>query len=367
MKIISPLFLIAALALSILQAPAQRNVRIDAGAYKPGNDIPLGIPHGTWDFDEWPGVDHEVKYRDPFMYNRNPGDKVKIDYTLSVFDENDHEGYLKTPDQLTMHGFISLNQILAEGGGKTIVGIFTHPDDEILLAGGLFAAAAKNGWKAKIYLVSNGADGSEGVDSEPSPIVGGYNSFGVMPNGKIRVDTDIKGQRKVGVIAGYARKLGVPISVMQLDMEIDGKKVVQVGETPGLDWEKTFGEGTPYRKAIYDQIRNIIRNESPDILITHGTNGEYNNFLHKTVNRSVIAAAEASQQPLTLFTAFPENNFNDHITHFVDLDENDKAARQKKFDAFKAITFLHTPGMDYDKPWNPDDDLMDGAFVKDYG
>jgi hypothetical protein len=38
-----------------------------------------------------------------------------------------------------------------------------------------------------------------------------------------------------------------------------------------------------------------------------------------------------------------------------------------KWNALRTITFLYKDGTDYDKPWDPNDDLMDGAFVKDYG
>jgi LmbE family N-acetylglucosaminyl deacetylase len=346
----------------------QRNIKLDKSVFKAGYDIPLGIEHGTWDFDEWPGVDHQMKYIENFMYNSVEGEKLKIDYTANTFDANDHEGYLKSPGQLKMRGFKDLGELLtADTENKTIVGIFVHPDDEILLAGGLFAYAASKGWNAKIFLVSNGADGSEGVDDEESDILGGYNSFGVMPDGTTRVDMDIKGQRKFGVVAGYSRKLGVKIDIMKFDLNIEGKHVVQIGETPGLDWEKTFGEGTIYRQAIADNIIDILRSEQPAIVVTHGADGEYGNYLHKLANRLVIKAVESTTERPMLLTSFPEFNYQDHISHFIDLDADNKFARNKKNAAFKAITFLHTPGMDYDKPWNPTDDLMDGAFVKDYG
>ena len=69
-----------------------QRLKLDPESYREGYDIPLGVPHGTWDFDEWPGVDHPVKYKEKFQYNLRDGEKLKIDYQLSAFDEDDHEG-----------------------------------------------------------------------------------------------------------------------------------------------------------------------------------------------------------------------------------------------------------------------------------
>ena len=51
----------------------------------------------------------------------------------------------------------------------------------------------------------------------------------------------------------------------------------------------------------------------------------------------------------------------------LDLDANNGDARRRKHEAFKRITYIYRQGNDYDKPWNANDDLMDGVFVKDYG
>ncbi|MDT8325715.1 MAG: hypothetical protein RRA94_16490, partial [Bacteroidota bacterium] len=63
----------------------------------------------------------------------------------------------------------------------------------------------------------------------------------------------------------------------------------------------------------------------------------------------------------------PEYNYGDRITHFLDLDAAGGEARRRKHAAFQGISYVYRPGNDYDKPWNPNDALMDGVFVKDYG
>jgi LmbE family N-acetylglucosaminyl deacetylase len=353
------LLILASTAVS--QDPRHTN---DPSMYKAGYDIPAGVEHGTWDFDEWPGVDHKVVYTKNFMYG-DPGEKVKIDYNLSVFDKDDHEGYLKTPEELSSR-FTSMNAALA--ASRSIVGVFTHPDDEILLAGGLFAWAAERGMKTKIYLVSNGADGSKGFTDAPVAELGGYNCFGIMPDGKVRVATDRMGREKERILRAYAKKLGVSIEILPVTLQLDGKNIVQIGEYAGLDFKRTFAPNTDARKAIERSISEMLQRERPDVVVTHGSGGEYANYLHKTVHQIVRTTVSSLKSMLRckLFTGFPEYNYDDRITHFLDL-RGGTQAWQKKYDAFRGLEFVYQPGNDYDKPWNPNDDLMDGVFVKDYG
>jgi len=343
---------------------------LDRSMFRPDYDIPRGIEHGTWDFDEWPGVDHPVVYKQDFMNNRFRAQRLKIDYFRSVFDNDDHEGYLKSPAELRARGFHDLGKLLDDPGShrKTIVGVFAHPDDEILLAGGLFAYAAKRGWDVHVYLVSNGADGSQGFSDERSDDLGGFNAVGVMPDGNVIVKTDFMAETKLALIKKYARILGISVTVMDFSLLFDGKRVRQIGEYPGLDYVKTFGTGTKIRKAISDEIESILRKEHPSLVFTHGKNGEYGNYLHQTVHDLVFAAAHMiGRKDMRFFTCFPEYNYDDHITHFIDLESGGRKAWQQKWSAFKSLSFLYRDGTDYDKPWNPNDDLPDGAFVKDYG
>jgi LmbE family N-acetylglucosaminyl deacetylase len=337
----------------------------DASMYRIGYDIPAGVEHGTWDFDEWPGVDHDrIVYKKEFMYG-DPGQKLKIDYNLTRFDHDDHEGYLKTPEELATR-FKTMKDALT--GRRSIIGIFTHPDDDVLLAGGLFAWAAERGMKTKIYLVSNGADGSKGFTDAVNAEIGGYNCFGVMPDGKIRVATDRMAQEKERIMRNYAAKLGVQIEILPVSLNLAGKSIRQIGEFAGLDFKRTFGPGTAARSAIDRSIRDMLQRERPDVVVTHGASGEYGNYLHITVHQIVRSAVLALKPMLRcmLFTGFPEYNYEDRITHFLDL-RGGSPAWQRKYDAFRAIEFIYQPGNDYDKPWNPYDELMNGVFVKDYG
>jgi len=357
------LFLLTALLVSIASAQDMRYTN-DPAMYRVGYDIPAGVDHGTWDFDEWPGVDHDVVYKTDFMYG-DPNEKIKIDYNLSVFDADDHEGYLKSPEELLTR-FSSMDDELARA--KSIVGIFAHPDDEILLAGGLFAWAAKKGLRTRIYILSNGADGTMGFSDKPDPELNGYNCSGIMPNGSTRVATDIMGLEKARIMRSYAEVLGVRIEILPVRFRMNRRNVVQIGEYTGMDFKRSFAKGSVMREALEESVMNMLEYEQPDIVVTHGTNGEYGNYFHKSVNAIVLDAVNQLRNHIriTLFTGFPEYNYDDRITHFLDLHSH-ASSWSRKWDAFRSIEFLYKEGNDYDKPWNPNNDLMNGVFVKDYG
>ncbi|MDH7514515.1 MAG: PIG-L family deacetylase [Bacteroidota bacterium] len=368
-------FVLGVAALSVLAnkiALSQTEIpfKADPSMFRRGYDIPRGISHGTWDFDEWPGVDHPVVYKHDYMYNSVPGEKNKIDYFLSVFDEDDHEGYLKSPRDLLQRGFHDLAaRILQDSGkGKILLGVFAHPDDEVLLAGGLLAYAARKGWNVKVILVSNGADGSAGTSEQPSDLLGGYNSAGYFKDRHLRIVTDRAGINKLETIKRYAAILGIDISVLPVDTVVERKRIVQIGEVPGTDFALSFGETSFLHVAIERALARRIEEPCPTIVLTHGSDGEYGSALHKLVRSLAIRHVEnTSCGNVELYSGFPEYNSSDHITHFIDLHRDNRESWEVKWNAVKAIDFLYKPGADFDKPWDPTDQFLDGVFVKDYG
>ncbi len=367
------LSMVVSLALPFASGPAQEIVPVRAHElmFRPDFDIPAGILHGTWDFDEWPGVNHPVVYKSEFLYNSHSGDRIKIDYFQSIFDPDDHEGYLKSPEELAGHGFVNLALLLNDvrQTGNTLLGVFAHPDDEVLLSGGLLAFAAAHSWNVQVLLLTNGSDGSLGLSEEPSQMLGGYNCMGVLPDGSVRIVTDSAGLVKLDVIRAYSRHLGVQIEVLNVSLTMNGRKIAQFGEFPGCDFETSYGPSTLAGNALSEGIAEIVHRIRPTLILTHGSDGEYGSPLHKAANKIVgdfVRTMPAHERP-KLFTCFPEYNYQDKITHFLDLDDNNGFARERKYRSLREITFLYHEGADYDKPWEPGNELMNGVFVKDYG
>lgn len=338
----------------------------DPAMFRPGYDIPADVPHGTWDFDEWPGIDHDVVYVRDFMYGEGNNEKIKIDYRRNTFAADAHMGYLRRPETLAQR-FGNMEDVIQRA--TTIMVLMAHPDDEVLLAGGLLVTAAMRKKAVRVYLVSNGADASMGFSDEVHPSLGGYNCAGIMADGSVRVATDLMGRQKPNIARSYGQVLGVDISVLPIRYELGGRQLVQIGEYMGLDFKRSFGPGTVMRQAIRRSMREVIMRDRPDLIITHGTEGEYGNYLHKTMNQLVRELVKEANNDFKcqLFTGFPQYNYSDHITHFLDLDASGGEARRRKHEAFKGISYIYKRGNDYDKPWNPNDELMNGVFVKDYG
>ena len=367
------LILLPGLWLCLFTASAQEGMPLSMNdsLLQPGRDFPLGVEHGTWDFDEWPGVDHSVVYRNPFRYNSLGNSKNKIDYSLSLFDADDHTGYLRTPLELENHGIMQILHVLDSfpADQRRLLVVMSHPDDDLLLAGGLLAAAARRGWEAHIIMATNGADGSAGIDRKYDEQAGGYNCAAVTADGTIRVGTDSMALKKRGMVARYVRELGVSIEILQVHAELGGEPVREIGEMPGADFDLTFGPATILAEAMRDALRNAVSAFHPSVLITHGSNGEYGSRMHLLVHELVIELYRCGDYPNSLlFTGFPEYNYSDHISHYLDLDDSvGRSPRDCKYDALRLLDFLYRPGADFDRPWDPDNGKMNGVFVKDFG
>ncbi len=333
-------------------------------------DFPANVPHGTWDFDEWPGVDHEAVYEKNFVNNRSDSDRIKIDYAATSFDADDHEGYLKEPGALRKHGFEDIRDLLRAGEkGRVLLGIFTHPDDDLLLAGGLLSAAKREGWDVRVFLMSNGADGSLGESDTASPALGGYNAIGIRRDLSLKIVTDARGEENEKVVAQYAAILGVPVKIARADFFIAGKRIVRFGDAAGTDSRSTFIPGGVIRGALEQAIDRIVAQAHPAILVTHGSDGEYGNAYHRAVREAALDAGRRAgiAGSCLRLGGFPEYNFHDQIRYFLDLDAEGGEAHRLKWEALKAVPALFRPGANFDAVWNPAVRGSPGVFMKDYG
>jgi hypothetical protein len=60
----------------------------------------------------------------------------------------------------------------------------------------------------------------------------------------------------------------------------------------------------------------------------------------------------------------PEYNYDDKISHFLDLNKQNVLIN--KWDAIKSIPEIFIKDKDFDKPWDPEK-YPNGVFIKDYG
>jgi LmbE family N-acetylglucosaminyl deacetylase len=336
-------------------------------------DYPVNVIHGTYDFDEWPGVDHPVVYKSDFAFNKSKNDRYKIDYKASNFDKDDHEGYLKSSSELTKRGINNLEKYFDEKltGKKDIVvlAVFAHPDDEVLLAGGFFSWAKRKGYKTNLVVISNGAASIKPLNEKDmkekklNP-----NAFGVTGDGKEITEYDEAAADRVNNLNYYGKRFLKldNIEILKMNEKIKSNTVTGFGEVANMDYTQTYGAKSRYRQILLSRMLDLLNAYNPDIVLTHGSNGEYGHYLHIVTNIVVNQAMDLSEfrQSAVFLTCMPEYNIDDKITHFLELDE--KTTLSDKWKAVISIPEIYQSGKDFDKPWDPYK-YPNGSFVKDYG
>jgi len=341
--------------------------------YPPEYDFPKNIIHGTYDFDEWPGVEDGAVYKSIFSFNTPGNDKYKIDYMASSFSEHSHEGYLKTKEEMEERGFIDIKKFFRknfkENQEIVVLAIFAHPDDETLLAGGFLSWANRTGYKTNLVLISNGAasiDLISAKDMKKNNL--NPNAFGILENGTTVTQYDRSGKNRVENLYNYGTNfLRLDnIEILKMNYKINSETVTEFGEIADIDYIKTYGPGSKYRALLLDKMLDILSAYNPDIVLTHGTNGEYGHYLHLVTNQVVNQAMTLTDffSSAFLITCMPEYNIDDKITHFLELDE--ATTLNDKWKAVLSIPEIYQAGRDFDKPWDPFK-YPNGTFMKDYG
>jgi LmbE family N-acetylglucosaminyl deacetylase len=151
-----------------------------------------------------------------------------------------------------------------------------------------------------------------------------------------------------------------------MNHSIGSEIVTEFGEIGNMDYAQTYGPRSKYRPLLLDRLLDILSAYSPDIVITHGSNGEYGHYLHLITNLVVRQAMSLTDIYCSalFMTGMPEYNIDDHITHFLELDE--ATTLNDKWEAVRSIPEIYQPDRDFDKPWDPAK-YPNGTFVKDYG
>lgn len=345
----------------------------DYWKYPREHDFPKNVIHGTYDFDEWPGVNHTIVFKTEFPFNASKNDRYKIDYVASTFGEHCHEGYLKTPKDMEKRGFVSIDTFFTkkfkDKQDVVILAIFSHPDDETLLAGGFLSWAKRKGYKTNLVVVSNGAASLDVINAKDmaknniKP-----NAFGVLANGTEVTQYDKAGKTRIDNLHHYGtRFLRLDnIEILKMNQKVNSDIVTEFGEISNMDYVQTYGPRSKYRPLLLDRMIDILISYNPDVVLTHGSNGEYGHYLHLVTNLAVTQAMSLTNfyHSSVFITCMPEYNIDDKITHFLELDE--ATTLNDKWKAVLSIPEIYQPGRDFDKPWDPEK-YPNGTFMKDYG
>ena len=160
-----------------------------------------------------------------------------------------------------------------------IVAFFAHPDDETMLAGGALALLAQSGAQVH-YLCATRGEGGE---------VGEPPACSVEELGNVREQEMVCAVRELG-----------------------GRSLTFLGHTdPRVGPEDALYAYTEDLVLLSGQVAASIRQLQADVLLTHGSNGEYGHPAHISSHQAARVAVESlgDQAPL-LYTAaasFPEH------------------------------------------------------------
>ena len=171
-----------------------------------------------------------------------------------------------------------------------ILAFFAHPDDETILSGGLLALLSKTGHNVHYLCCTRGEGGECG---EPP----------------------VCAQEQLGII----RELELTCAVQGLG----GKSLNFLDYLdPLIGPENTLFSFTQDHKKLSIELADFIKKNDIEVLITHGSDGEYGHPGHLTVHQVTRETIEREFPKINWYTvqAFYENSLKPHI-----LNKNDQA------------------------------------------
>lgn len=164
-----------------------------------------------------------------------------------------------------------------------------HPDDETVLAGGTLALCAERGWQVHLLIATRGEGGDLG-----KPPLCSRTELGDFRARELRCASMALGAASLTLLGYVDPTVG-----------------------PG---DELYAFEHDYR-VLVDQISSHIKRLNADVVISHGSSGEYGHPAHLLMHAVVREACEQTGRGV-LFYSFAAQvpNHDDHI-----LNENDPA------------------------------------------
>lgn len=212
--------------------------------------------------------------------------------------------------------------------------VSAHPDDESAFAGGMIARLVSEGHAVHILWTTRGEGGEMG-----DPPIATRETLGAIREAEARAAAESLGAQSVDFLPYVDPTVGPDDTLFPIDATLD-----------------------EFSAAIEATLADL----RPDLLITHGSNGEYGHPQHVFTHRAVFAALDrcAPWQPrevLTWGAQYPDAdrpqmlNKDDPADLVVDIS----AWMPQKIQAFAAhrtqhvLFFRHSPGKRLDEIPSP--------------
>jgi N-acetylglucosamine malate deacetylase 2 len=168
-----------------------------------------------------------------------------------------------------------------------VVAVVAHPDDETAFAGGMLARYASAGHEVYVVSLTRGEGGEVG-----DPPLCSFEKLGEVREREMRCAATALGARDV-VFLGF----------VDPRMEIDGE--AQAIEAP-LD-------------EVVVAVRDALDRLQPDVVMTHGTNGEYGHphhvFTHRAVRNAVGQLVDGKPTELLTWCAYDADRPDDRFAN----------------------------------------------------
>jgi N-acetylglucosamine malate deacetylase 2 len=152
----------------------------------------------------------------------------------------------------------------------TILAVSAHPDDETLFAGATLAMWSDQGHDVYILETTRGEGGEAG-----DPPLAAPETLGVVRENEARAASAALGVKDIFFLPFVDPKMEIGGTARPIDVSLE-----------------TFS------KAVGEYIASL----APDLVLTHGTNGEYGHPQHVYTNRAVIHALQNSRGTIAVLT-----------------------------------------------------------------
>jgi LmbE family N-acetylglucosaminyl deacetylase len=165
---------------------------------------------------------------------------------------------------------------------KSVLVVSAHPDDETMLLGGTIALLTGMGVPVHLLCATRGEGGEQG-----EPPLAPRTELGALRERELRCAAAALGIATVDIL-GYVDPLVGP------DDEL-------------YPFQADF-------PTLTAQIRSAIRRVEADLVLSHGSDGEYGHPAHQLMHRATLAAVQASARSPLLYTfAACVPGIDDHI------------------------------------------------------
>lgn len=145
----------------------------------------------------------------------------------------------------------------------TVICFFAHPDDEIY-AGGTLAHMVTHGVAVHLVCATRGEHGALGYPPLDDP-----SQLGAIRSQEMACAAETLGAASLTFL-GYVDEVDADGGQMEFHHDPD---------------------------TLHQQLTTLINQHQPDVVLTHGSDGEYGHPAHKLMHRAVIAAAQATDRP----------------------------------------------------------------------